>query len=192
MPLGFKEEDFNLNRQQLEALLNWLHTDTEKTGQIYNKILNRLHKYFTCNGCRHSEDCTTVVMNRIAKKINEGEKIEKEPVAFALGFARLVLHEYWRWQKNSPEIAKPEIPEPPIVDEQENPGREKCWEKCLKTFPYEKIKLLKDYLSANRKQKFEIAKNLNTTIESLRVKISRIKEALKKCEGDCLRELQVA
>lgn len=192
MPLGFKEEDFNLNRQQLEALLKWLHSDTEKAGQIYNKILDRLQTYFRCNGCNHSQECAAVVMNRIAKKIHEGIRAEKEPISYAIGFAKFILLEYRRWQSTSQEITKPEISEPPPGEERENPEKEKCWEKCLRAFPYEKIQLLKDYLSANRKQKLEIAKNLNTTIESLRVKISRIKEALKRCEGDCLRGLQMA
>lgn len=192
MILGFKEGDFNFDQQQFDALLKCLHSNPEIAGKVYNKIFDRMLTYFRCNCCNHSQECATVVMNRIAKKIHEGVMIENEPIQYAIGFAKFVLREYQRWQRNPSEVYKSVIPEPLDDDEEYHNKLKKCLDKCLRVLPLEKTFLLKDYLFANSKRKLEIAKSLNITIESLRVKINRIKAELKGCIEDCSGGLQVA
>src|SRR4030095_5746958 len=52
-----------------------------------------IFKFFECRGSFISDELADETLNRLARKIDEGEEIEKNVFAFSLGIARFVLLE---------------------------------------------------------------------------------------------------
>ena len=73
----------------LERLLQILSADREQAAASYLLIQGKLIRYFTWNTCPHPESLADEVLDRVARRLEEGEQIEK-PANYILGVARRV------------------------------------------------------------------------------------------------------
>ncbi|HKY43403.1 MAG TPA: CHAT domain-containing protein [Pyrinomonadaceae bacterium] len=67
--------------------------DREGGSERYLEIRSNLTRFFEWRGCSFPEDHADETINRIAKKVAEGEEI-LNPSAYAMGVARLLLRLY--------------------------------------------------------------------------------------------------
>src|SRR5262245_36996143 len=81
-----------LSQNAWDTLLARLGPDEHAAAVEYERLRERLVKYFEWHGSIASEDHADTVLTRIARKVEEGEKILNIR-GYALGVARFVLKE---------------------------------------------------------------------------------------------------
>src|SRR5262245_11653899 len=92
-----KKKGWGITREAFERMLAELHPDSERAGEQYEKIRQKLVSLFEWRGCAHAEECADETFNRVAQKICEGTSIwADDPYSYFHGVALNVLREYWR------------------------------------------------------------------------------------------------
>ena len=76
--------------------------DRESGSEKYLEIRSNLTRFFEWRGCSFPEDHADETINRIAKKVAEGEEI-LNPSGYAMGVARLLLLEILKSRQRDPE-----------------------------------------------------------------------------------------
>src|SRR5262245_59333694 len=95
-----KEKERELTPKAFTKLLAKLSADPEVAGVEYEELRRRLIKFFEWRGAFFPEDLADETLNRTARKIDEGEEIEKNVAALALGVAHFVFLETSRRPDN--------------------------------------------------------------------------------------------
>src|SRR5262245_350687 len=94
------EKERELTPKAFTKLLAKLSADPEVAGVEYEELRRRLIKFFEWRGAFFPEDLADETLNRTARKIDEGEEIEKNVIALALGVAHFVFLEATKHPNN--------------------------------------------------------------------------------------------
>lgn len=175
--------------------LKTLGAENTEAAEKYIALRERLERFFEWRDCENVEELTDVVFDRVIKKITESEKIENAE-AFCVSVAKFVLLENRREV-----LQKAELDENVgnfVSDETESETNEikdkrfKCLDKCLAEFPTDKQKLLVGYFDTDEETMIptrkKLAEKIGVNLNSLRIRISRLKTELEKCTKDCCAE----
>jgi DNA-directed RNA polymerase specialized sigma24 family protein len=188
-PLPRKKKDWALTEQSLAKFLSLLDDDPERAGEQYEILRRKLVRFFEWRGSTTSEELADETLNRLARKIDEGEAI-RNLSAYIGGMARLVWLEALKEQERARAAfeelrASSQYPSP--TDSQ----RIECFELCLESLPTESSALILDYYRAEKSDKIKLRKQLaekmGMQINALRIRAHRIRVPLEKCVADCLR-----
>jgi DNA-directed RNA polymerase specialized sigma24 family protein len=186
-----RKSNWTLTQESIDKLLAHLGEDHETAGLAYQELRSKLIIFFECNRSTDAEELADVTLNRIARKLCDGESI-KNPMLYALSVARYVLCEYWR----RPELSA--IPLDESVQEFESNyssyaedaraqheaemRREECMRRCLMKLPAQERKLLIDYywcqkgsLADHRKK---MAARMRITPNALSIQVHRLRGKL--------------
>ncbi len=180
--------------QGLKNLLTLLDSNSQKEpGESYEVVRLKLIKYFEWQRCLASEELADETIDRVARKIDEGEQIDNL-LGYFYGVARLVLKEYERKQERE----RRSFATLPTSSEDVNDNNElaelrlACGRKCLKSLPEADRDLIVAYCKADARSKMErrqaLAKQLNIKIEALRLRAFRIRKRLHDCVDNCLKD----
>jgi DNA-directed RNA polymerase specialized sigma24 family protein len=196
-----------LTRQQLEDLLVFLDSDREVAASKHEVTRNKLITFFQSRGCFAPEEYTDITMYRVAKRINEGLRINTdEPTRFIFGVARRVLQEYWNdlagkaIPLDHPSTLKHISQDPFELEEQQLQAlrleqRLECLDKCLKEIRYKDQVLILRYYQGETCEKIENRKSLagqfGLSINALRIRALRIREKLEACVKKCAERLTI-
>jgi hypothetical protein len=82
----------DLAPEAFEQLLRALDPDRETAGQQYLSIRRQLADYFAWQACENPDELADLSLNRLARKLAEGEIIQSLE-RFAFGIARMVVRE---------------------------------------------------------------------------------------------------
>lgn len=189
-------KDWALTREAFERLLDWLDADRERAALRYESIRRSLIKLFTWRGCHQAEEMADETINRVTQKLPRlGQTYTGDPALYFYGVARLVLLEYFR--AGAPAREAPlEVEQ--LGDrkaaEQPDPSRHKlnCLERCLQTLGAPERELILRYYREGKQGQTDfrrgIAAQLGITLNTLRVKVHRIRGALQSCIEKCVEE----
>jgi hypothetical protein len=83
---------WTLSEQALARFLACLDSDRDRAGEKFESLRVMLTRFFDWRGAYFPEECADEAMNRVIRKIDEGQSIEDVPT-FCYGVARLVLLE---------------------------------------------------------------------------------------------------
>ena len=100
-PLLSGKDSEGLTQEAFDKLLLRLDTDRIQAAKKYEQIRRRLMKAFEWNDCLCPADLADETINRVARKLQEGEEIRNLEAYFS-AFAKHVLQEYWRELKREP------------------------------------------------------------------------------------------
>jgi DNA-directed RNA polymerase specialized sigma24 family protein len=197
-----QKKDWAITREAFERMLTELHPDSERAGEQYEKIRQKLVKLFEWRGCAHAEECADETFNRVAQKICEGVSIwSDDPYSYFHGVALNVLHEYWRRAeraaKTLEEVAQIQglsaDPEDLLLREMERLKKERlfeCLNRCLQKLPPESFHLITQYHQGeevlDKARRKELALSLGIPINALRIRAYRIRAAVEECVKKCL------
>jgi DNA-directed RNA polymerase specialized sigma24 family protein len=164
-------------------------------GTGYQSIRIKLIRYFEWQRCVAAEELTDETIDRVAKRIAQGQQIENLG-GFFYGVARFVLKEFQREeQKQQRALANlPKSTEDVSNEEEDDEAqlRRECNKKCLKELTEAERDLIIPYCQPDGRSKKERRQNLATKLgiksENLRLKVFRIREKLDKCVADCLKD----
>ena len=180
--------DSVLPPENFDEILAWFNRDRDLAASIYLQIRADLTKIFTFNNCSDPEGLTDEVFDRLAKKIHElRQNYEGDPRFYLYGIARNLIKEELKKVKTQVQLDDFEQPAN-TVDETEQERqelREECLHSCLKKLGADKRKLILSYYAKEKQAKIdhraELAKQLGTNVETLRVRVYRIRAALEEC-----------
>ncbi len=196
------KREWTLTHDAFDKLLAQFDDDVERAAEGYELTRSRLIKFFECRSCNLSRELADEVMNRVARRVDEGEEIARQSLSnYFYSVARYVLQEHRRGPErraSSLETLTPaEHPsENPAVIEEDMLARRRrerrleCLESCFEKLPRETRDMIVSYYEeeegarvAGRKL---LAENLGISLSNLRMRAHRIRERLDKCVSDCL------
>lgn len=189
-PLPREKKDWVLTEQSLAGFLSVLDEDPERAGEQYETIRRKLVKFFEWRGSTTSAELADETLNRLMRKIDEGEAI-RNLSAYVGGMARLVWLEALKEQKRE-RSAFEDLRAPSQHPSQTDSQRVECFDLCLEGLLPENRALILDYYREERSGKIELrkqlAEKLGTPLNALRIRAHRIRMQLEKCVGDCLKK----
>jgi len=178
-----------LNQEAFDKLLVAFDVDRETAGRKYLEIRNNLTRFFEWRGCSFPEDHADETINRMAKRVFEGEAILNHS-GYAMGVARLLLLEInkgrQREQSALAEIgAAPEV----YVPENDEESRLTCLRSCLQTLSPDNRELILQYYQGEKGEKIEnrkkLLERLGIPVNTLRMRALRLRERLQSCVEEC-------
>ncbi|HSE23557.1 MAG TPA: hypothetical protein VLB68_17955 [Pyrinomonadaceae bacterium] len=180
-------------QESFNEILAWLNADREKAAAIYVQLRQDLTKIFSWNRCVDPEGLTDEVFDRVAKKVHYlMHTFEGDPRLFFYGVARNVLKEVPKKMRTQISLEDVDLGATPVKDSRDESAelREDCLQLCLKELSSERRELILAYYARDKQAKIdhrtEMARDLGTSVETLRVRAHRIRAALEQCIERCL------
>ncbi len=178
-----------LNQEAFDKLLITFDADRETAGRKYLEIRNNLTRFFEWRGCSFPEDHADETINRMAKRVFEGEAILNHS-GYAMGVARLLLLEINKGRQRE-QSALAEIGAAPdvFVPEDDDESRLTCLRSCLQTLSPDNRELILQYYQGDKGEKIENRKKLldrlGIPVNTLRMRALRLRERLQACVEEC-------
>lgn len=179
--------------ESFDEILAWLNADRDLAATIYLQLRNDLTKIFTWNRCSDPDGLTDEVFDRVARKVHElRQTFEGDPRLFFYGVARNLIRENPKKVKTHVSLENTDLPATPTSEiEAENANLlEECLHTCLQKLSNEKRELILNYYAKEKQAKIhhrtEMARRLGTSVETLRVRVYRIRGTLEDCIERCL------
>jgi len=179
-----------LNQEAFDKLLVAFDVDRETAGRKYLEIRNNLTRFFEWRGCSFPEDHADETINRMAKRVFEGEAILNHS-GYAMGVARLLLLEINKGRQRE-QSALAEIGAAPdvYVPEDDDESRLTCLRSCLQTLSPDNRELILQYYQGEKGEKIEnrkkLLQRLGIPVNTLRMRALRLRERLQACVEECV------
>jgi RNA polymerase sigma factor (sigma-70 family) len=183
-----------LTQEAFEKFLACLDTDRERAGQKYEMIRSKLIDFFTWRDCLFPEDHADETINRVIRKIDEGEEI-RDPSTYVFGIARMLLLEIAKSQARE-QAALSQLPQPQPVEESDSQSdrQVECLKGCLQELPPESRQLIIQYYQGESSVKInnrkKLAEMLGLQSSTLRIRAFRLREKLEACLNECLSRIE--
>jgi DNA-directed RNA polymerase specialized sigma24 family protein len=179
----------DLAQEDFDHLLAWLDEDRARAGLAYEKIRSRLVTIFAARGCPVAEELADETIDRVARRVVDIAKdYEGDKARYFFGVANNVHHEY---------LKRPALPE---IEQAIEPDTDKerihdCLDQCLNRLPASDREMILRYYSQQKRTKVdlhnEMAQKLDITINTLRLRVLRMKQKLQPCVARCLKRTDV-
>jgi DNA-directed RNA polymerase specialized sigma24 family protein len=189
------KKDFTLTQQDFDALLGWLSPDREQAAERYENIRRGLIRFFRFRGCADPQTLADETINRVAAKVSTFDSTEGvKTISYFYGFASNIYLEYLRTVKKREVQLEPEYFSLPqnLKSSDDSNVQCACLEKCLAKIPREESSLVIQYYAQEKSQKIQLRKKLaermNLKIPALHTRVFRIRNALRECIEQCVKE----
>ena len=178
--------EWALTQEAFDRLLAWLDPDPDAAARKYEQTRRSLLKFFEVRRCVTAEEQVDRVIDRVARRVSEGVEVyAANPFLYFHGVALNVFQEYLRKQR-----APMDVPVPHPEDSVRMQQRLECMETCLDGLPEETRGMMVDYCTvdkASKKRTREVlAGRLGMSVNSLRIRVHRVREQLERCVTVCL------
>jgi DNA-directed RNA polymerase specialized sigma24 family protein len=178
-----------LTQEAFDQFLSLLDLDRDRAGENYETLRRNLVQMFIWRGCRDPESHADETINRVIRKIDEGEEV-RDVIAYAHGVARRLLLEIFKKQERE-QIGIDELPplvaQPVEQDDDENGVL--CLRRCLNRLPEESRQLITLYYQGEKSAKIEnrkrLAESLRITLNALRYRAFDLRQRLQGCIERC-------
>jgi len=180
---------WSLTKEAFDSLLTALDSDSTIAGAKYQTLYQKLVRFFEWRQADYPSERADQTVDRVARKIQEGEKVE-EVSSFAYGVARMILLEASK-ERYRAQRAVEELP-PPVTlfqEPKDEDTRLSCFERCLNNMPAETRELIITYYTDDKGSKIEnrksLADRLGIPMNALRIRAHRIRTKLEECVTGC-------
>ena len=183
------KRDWALTEENLNRFLGALDPDLQGAAEQYEHVRSSLARYFHWRGALFPERDADETIDRVARKLQE---IQVDDVyIYTLGVARNVAHESLRAQsKEQAQLAASDRFSSEALADAPFDRRLKCCETCLANLPPPQSDLVLAYYEGEKQTKIanrqKLAEKSGIPIESLRIKIHRIRGRLESCINQCV------
>jgi DNA-directed RNA polymerase specialized sigma24 family protein len=190
---GAVRQRWILTQEAFDKLLLSFGDDRNSGGQKYLEIRSNLTRFFEWRGCPFPEDHADETINRIAKRVWEGEQIQN-PAGYAMGVARLLVLEIMKGRQRE-QVAMNEITNTTTeahtaAGTNEGEERIECLRHCLGGLSTENRQLITDYYEGEKGNKIQnrkkLVEKLGIPVNTLRMRALRLRDRLQVCVEDCL------
>lgn len=190
MNASSRRKEWSLNQPAFDKLLAHLDADRERAGEEYETIRRKLVRFFEWRGSAFPEDHADQVINRVARKFDEGEEI-RDLKNYFYGVARLLFLETLK-EQDKKAAALENLPQARTDSEEvdESEPRLECLEQCLGGLSAENRELIIQYYRKEKGEKIEsrraMAQRMGIQLNALRIRAHRIKTKIEECINDCM------
>lgn len=175
-----------------DAMLRLFDANRDDAAVKYEALRLRLVAFFEWRGCTNAEDLADICFDRLQKKTVEGDEIQN-PNAYTSTIAQFVYREYLRspeYRSDSFDDENEAIPEPEaVVAESTDHGDMVCLDDCLNDFAPNDRQLMIEYYNTDERtmiaSRKRLAESMSVTLNTLRIKVCRMKSKLEICVRDC-------
>ncbi|HET9711148.1 MAG TPA: sigma-70 family RNA polymerase sigma factor [Pyrinomonadaceae bacterium] len=180
-----------LTQDALEKLLNSFSPDRDQAAADYELMRRKLVRFFEWRGIDAADDHTDETINRVARRIDEGQAIDNLKSYF-YGVARMVYLEALRDREHAPIALDDAIQDlrKEITQEIEQDPRVVCLDRCLESLPPQNRYLIVNFYEEEKRAKIELRQDLadkfQISINALRIRAHRIRVNLEECITTCL------
>jgi DNA-directed RNA polymerase specialized sigma24 family protein len=188
-----KRGNWQLTQENLDALLAAFHADRGEAGRRYESLRQRLVYFFNRRQLAVADALADEVFNRIAKRIEEGERIGTVE-AYAYGVARHVAQERVRRDFRDQRAEDAYLWN--ITALKRTPSEDALLaavENCLDLRPEAERELLRKYYAARGQELIEhrrqLAASLKLSQGALRKQVFRLRNAVELCVRTMMHEL---
>ena len=186
---GMRQRKWDLTREAFDQFLSMLDLNRDRAGESYETLRRNLIQLFIWRGCRDPEAHADETINRVIRKVDEGEEV-RDPISYAHGVARRLLLEIFKKQERE-QIGIDELP--PLVAQPAEQGDETgvlCLRRCLNRLPEESRQLIVLYYQGEKSAKIEnrkrLAEGLRVTLGALRYRAFDLRQRLQGCIERCM------
>jgi DNA-directed RNA polymerase specialized sigma24 family protein len=183
-------QKWTLTQEAFDKLLIALGGDRDSGSKKYLEIRSHLTRFFEWRGCSFPEDHADETINRIARKVAEGEEI-LNPSGYAMGVARLLLLEIMKGrQREQSALTEAGNVAAVYADPDEGESRLTCLTDCLQTLSPDNRELILQYYQGEKGEKIQNRKKLmdrlGIPVNTLRMRALRLRERLQGCVEECV------
>lgn len=185
---------WSLTRDAFEKLLKAFSQDRDEAAVRHEILRRKLVRFFEWRGIGHADELTDETLNRVARRIEEGQIIDNL-TSYAYGVARLRYMEAMKERENAPEpidetLINTLCDKAEETVETDPDPRMLCLDRCLNSLPPENRNLIMTYYEEDKRAKIELrqelADSLHIPMNALRIRAHRIRVHLEKCIIMCL------
>jgi len=182
-------QKWTLTQEAFDKLLVSLGDDRDSGAQKYLEIRGNLIRFFEWRGCPFPEDHADETINRMAKRVAEGEEI-LNPAGYAMGVARLLVLEILKGrQREQTALNEMTTNTEAYAEETEGEGRIECLRQCLDGLSSDNRQLILEYYQGEKGDKIrnrkKLLERLGIPVNTLRMRALRLRERLQVCVEDC-------
>jgi DNA-directed RNA polymerase specialized sigma24 family protein len=189
---GTVRQKWTLTQEAFDQLLLSFGDDRDSGGKKYLEIRSNLTRFFEWRGCPFPEDHADETINRIAKRVAEGEQIQN-PSGYAIGVARLLILEILKGRQRE-QVAMNELAttSSEVSNDGAGDGEERivCLRHCLEGLTSENRVLITEYYEGEKGGKIQnrkkLVEKLGIPVNTLRMRALRLRDRLQVCVEDCL------
>jgi RNA polymerase sigma factor (sigma-70 family) len=178
--------------ESFEEILAWLNPKRDVAGAMYVQLRHDLEKFFISRSSADPEGLTDEVLDRVARKIREIKpSYVGDPRAYFFAVANNLIKENFRKIKTHASSEDIDLsPQLTTEGEQDDTDIHDCLDKCLQKLSVEQRKLIVEYYAKEKQAKIdhrnELAQRFGISVETLRVRVFRIRASLEECIERCL------
>jgi DNA-directed RNA polymerase specialized sigma24 family protein len=199
--------------ESFDRLLDWLDHDRDRAAEAYERIREKLTKFFDWRGAFEAEDLADRTIDRVSRKLSESAvREDSDATSFFYGVARNILKEHRTEgarrfsalrelsRAGTEEAGRPEDEaEADPLNRDAGPGdvsspalRFECLDRCLAELSSEDRSLILAYYQGDKREKIEnrkgLAARLGIPMNALWIRTHRVRLKLEGCMGRCVRE----
>lgn len=172
---------WRLERSAFARLLEALHRDPTAASREYERLRQRLMRFFALQGIARREEAADEAFNRLAKRLSEGEDV-RNVESYLAGIARLLtLEERQRTQREREAMRRLTETEPDTGDDE---SMLQALDQCLLELPEESRQLLRRYYASDGgrrvREREALARELGLSPNTLRNRILRLRQKLEQ------------
>jgi len=174
-----------------EEILTWLDPDREVAGEMYVQLRQDLARIFVWRRCSDPEGLTDEVFDRVARKVHVvRQTYEGDPRLYFRAVANNLAKETFKRIGTYVPLEEVDLPNQPGTSADDE-DLDDCLQRCLRKLSTETRQLVLAYYAKEKQAKIDhrqkLAQSLDISIETLRVKVYRIRESLEECIERCFR-----
>lgn len=180
-----------VSKADFEGFLRTLDSDEDSAAEKFLRLRAGIESFFEWRDCDDVENLTDIVFDRVIKKFAGGEEIANIE-AFSISIAKFVLLEYKRKSTRLTELRDVQGREDFAAKLESDDLKRRnieCLRKCLGKLPETKRRLLIEYFNTEERTMMtarrKLAERLELSLNSLRIRVSRLKSKLERCTKDC-------
>jgi DNA-directed RNA polymerase specialized sigma24 family protein len=179
---NIERQSWTIDAGSFDGLLAALNPDRAAASAEYERLRQRLIRFFSIRQARSPEDLADTAFNRIARRLAEGEEI-RDTRQYLSGIARMLLLEDHH-KRRQEEHALRMVANAPN-DSHPDQGLPEALDACLATLPPGSRELLERYYSAEGRRRIavrqQVAKEMGMELNALRNRALRLRDRLEEC-----------
>jgi DNA-directed RNA polymerase specialized sigma24 family protein len=180
---------WQLSRPAFERFLAQLDPDPSVAAGRYEGLRTKLARFFEWRGCAFPDELADETINRVIRRIDEGEAI-RDISTYCHGVARLVLLESLKRDAKE-RLASEEFHRTvPAAEDDDLEQRVACLRRCLKELPVAQQVLVREYHHGEGAEKIsrrkQLAARLGIGMNALRIRAFRLADRLQACVAGCV------
>jgi RNA polymerase sigma factor (sigma-70 family) len=189
--------DSAIPTESFDEILDWLNPDRETAADMLVQLRHDLEKIFQWRGCSDPQGLTDEVFDRVAKKVHQVRPdYQGDPRLYFRAVANNVVREDIKKRTTHVSLDDVDPQKYPVqqpeseTDEETAADRDECLQSCLQQLSTDKQELIRAYYAKEKQAKIEsrseLAREAGMKVETLRVKVHRLRRSLEQCIERCL------